>query len=104
MIRYPFEKWMRYAVAGFAFAVALLLTPRALLDVTDQADSHEIPVDMLEPSDDCLWCSTIPTEFETTDCDDLDDDQRHWLNPDRMDIDELPADCVDDLRSGRPSA
>lgn len=104
MVRYPFEKWMRYALAGMAFAVALLMTPRALLDVAEQADSHEIPVDMLEPSEDCLWCSTLPPEqFEEVDCDEQDGD-RHWSDVDRIDADELPSECREDIRIIEPSA
>lgn len=68
----------RYALAALAFAMALVLTPRALLDVTEQADSHEIPVDMLEPSDECLWCSEVQDVDDDSDCDDLDAPVRPW--------------------------
>ncbi len=104
MPNYPLEKYMRFALATVAFAVALLMTPRALLDVTDHADSHEIPVDMLEPTDDCVWCSSIPEDFEITDCDSLDDDERHWLNPDDIAADDIPKDCREDAGSFEPSA
>lgn len=79
-----------------AFAMALLLTPRAILDVSGPADSHEIPVDMLEPSDDCLWC-TAPGEFDAQkDCEDFDDMDRHWLNADQIQPPGLNSPCRDD--------
>lgn len=103
MTRYEIEKWMRWGLAGTAFAMALLLTPRALLDVSGPADSHEIPVDMLEPSDDCLWC-TPPADFEEVECDDADGTDQHWLNPDQIRPQDLNAPCRDDVPSEEPSA
>lgn len=103
MTHIPFEKWTRVALATMAFAMALLLTPRALLDVTGPADSHEIPVDMLEPSDECLWC-TPPAEFDEPDCDAAQGPDDHWLNPDEISPERLGAPCPDDVSSEEPSA
>ena len=94
---------MRFAVAGMAFAVALLMTPRALLDVAEQADSHEIPVDLLEPSDDCTWCSTVP-DADDVDCDELDEIELEWLDPTQRDSNELYSQCRDDIATVEPSA
>ncbi len=80
----------RYALAAMAFAMALVLTPRALLDVTDQADSYEIPVDMLDPSEGCLWCSEVQDLDDDTTCGDTDDSDRLW-----SDADDFEDGCVD---------
>ncbi len=103
MTRYTVERWTRLALATMAFAMALLLTPRAILDVSGPADSHEIPVDMLEPSDDCLWCTT-PSTFESSECDDIDKSEQHWLNPDEIQPDVLNAPCHDEIATEDPSA
>lgn len=100
MVRYPLEKWTRFALAAVAFTAALLLTPRALLDVsTEQAGSYEVPVDMLEPSDDCIWCSTVPEEFDDVDC---GDPNQVWIDTDGAKVDDVPFECYD--RSIEPSA
>lgn len=103
MIRYPLEKWMRFALAGIAFGAALLLTPRAFLDVTadEPADAYQIPVDMLEPTDDCIWCSTPPAEFEEIECDDID---HNWLDDGRVDASDFVSQCIEEDRSIEPSA
>lgn len=109
MIRYPVEKWTRFALGAIAFAMALLLTPRAFLDVGDRADSYEVPVDMLDSSDDCLWC-TPSTEFDVQqECDDPDGTERHWLNADEVRPEDLNSPCRDDdssdeVTSEEPSA
>lgn len=97
---------MRFTLAGVAFAVALLLTPRALLDVTEHADSHEVPVDVLDPSEDgeCLWCSELPDQFEDVDCDELEDRSDLRSSPDDVDPDELPSECRDEAPMLEPSA
>ena len=96
MTRYTVERWIRIALATMAFAMALVLTPRAILDVSGPADSHEIPVDMLEPSDECLWC-TSPATFDADECDELDGADQHWLNPDQIGSEYLDSPCHDDL-------
>ncbi len=103
MNQLPLEKWTRFALATMAFAMALLLTPRALLEVTGPVDSHEIPVDMLEPSDECLWCDS-PVEFDEPDCDIGQDLERHWLNPDEISPESLGNPCRDEIAAKEPSA
>lgn len=97
MIRYSYENWLRYTVGIMAFAMALLLTPRALIEVAEPADSHEIPVHMLENPDECLWCTPA---FEPASCDDLFLDEETWQHPDELPLQAGP--CVDDaVREGR---
>ncbi len=88
----------RYALAALAFSMALVLTPRALLDITEQADSHEIPVDMLEPTDGCLWCSEVQEEEDDAECDDTDEQERIWFYSE-----DYRADCRD-VAPVKPSA
>lgn len=106
MTHYPLEQWMRLGLAGMAFVVALLLTPRALLDATEQATSHEVPVDMLEPvdDDDCLWCSSLPEDFDDVDCDEMDDPRELQSSSEEMTPDELPTKCRDEIPTLEPSA
>lgn len=95
MNSYTVDKWIRYAMASLAFAMVLILTPRALLDVSSEVDSHEIPVDMLEPADDCLWCS--PQEWEQADpCDD-DYIEHRWVNPDELPSHDESTPCLDEF-------
>ncbi len=100
MSRPPLHIASRLALAVAVFAMALLLTPRALLDVTSPADSHEIPINMLDSSDtdDCLWCSKIPDPPQADDAtDDCDDD--------RLYSPSYPNDdCRDSFRTREPSA
>ncbi len=93
MISYAVDKWIRYAMATMAFAMVLILTPRALLDVSNEADSHEIPVDMLEPADDCLWCT--PPEWNPAQHCDEEALERQWLNPDETAPRNIDAECGD---------
>ena len=92
MNRYTLERWTRLSIGLIAFAMALVLTPRAILDVGGAADSHEIPVDLLDPFDDCLWC-TPQIEFEADDC---PGDTKFLHNPDRIDSDDVFTSCPDD--------
>jgi len=84
MIRYPYENWMRVALGTVAFIMALLLTPRALLDIAEEADSHEIPVNLLEDPEECLWC-TPPASVDDFVCD--EPDEGNWLHPDQLEAD-----------------
>ena len=104
MVRYSYEKWSRYALSWVAFCAALLLTPRALLEVPEHADSHEIPVHLLENSLECLWCT--PPEAGSLDfveCDALGQDDIFWHQPDRIEADD-PANCRDLSPDEDPSA
>lgn len=104
MVRYSYERWSRYALSGVAFCAALLLTPRALLEVPEHADSHEIPVHLLEIPEDCLWCT--PSESSTldiVDCDNSDQDTIFWHKPDSIEGDD-PANCRDISPDEDPSA
>ncbi len=102
MIRYPYENWMRVALGTMAFAMALLLTPRALLEIAEEADSHEIPVNLLEDPEECLWC-TPPAEWDDIFCDDADDVDSDWLHPDQIESDPNTP-CRDDYPLEEPSA
>lgn len=102
MIRYPYENWLRYSFGIMAFVMALLLTPRVLLDGTEYADSHEIPVNLLDSSDECLWCDTS-TQWEPARCDDDTEEDHHILHPDSIHIDGLYAPCRNDLTMEDPS-
>ena len=92
----PLQSIPRIALAFVVFAMALLLTPRALLDVAAPADSHEIPIDMLDSSDDCLWCSQMP-EVPSSKNDDCDEERLYSPSD--------PDDhCLDSFRTREPSA
>lgn len=105
MHRQSFEQFTRYALAGIVFALALVMTPRALLDVTDHADSHEVPVDMLEPADEeCLWCTKSPADRDDADCEEADDGQLNWLTSASPISGDDSDHCPDDATSGEPSA
>lgn len=96
MIPYSVDKWIRYSLASTAFAMVLVLTPGALLDASSQADPQQIPVDALESSDECLWC-TPPQWEETQDCDDLEDREQQWRAPDEVRTRDLEAPCGDEV-------
>jgi hypothetical protein len=91
MIRYSYENWIRYALGVMAFAMALLLTPRALIEVAEPAGLHEIPVNLLENPDECLWCT--PPSWEPVFCDEPFSNEEEWLHPDAVPTHDTP--CVD---------
>lgn len=93
MIRYPYENWLRYLLGALVFSMALLLTPRALLDAGHQADSLEIPVNLLEDPDQCLWCFP-QIQIGEEPC---LDDQDQWLHPDQIQLHQLDEPCRDAL-------
>ncbi|RAL21557.1 hypothetical protein DL240_11915 [Lujinxingia litoralis] len=73
---------LKYFFSAIAFTMALLLTPRALVDNATGAhvDGQEIPVQLLERPEDCLWCTPPPT-YDSCESDDIA--SQHWLNPDQ---------------------
>ena len=89
MIRYSYENWLRYTVGIVAFTMALLLTPRALIEVAEPADSHEIPVHLLENPDECLWCTPVS---EPATCDDFFfEEEETWQHPDELPLQAGPC-------------
>ncbi|RDV38794.1 hypothetical protein DV096_08325 [Bradymonadaceae bacterium TMQ3] len=90
---------LKFLVGALAFASALLLTPRALVDSATGAsdDSAEISVQLLERPEDCLWCSPPPTSER---CDDNNAADGHWLHPDEA----HPDECEDRARAALPGA
>lgn len=100
MIRYPYENWSRYMLGALVFSMALLLTPRALLDAGHQADSLEIPVNLLEAPDQCLWC---PPSIQI-DREPCLDDQDQWLYPDQIQLRELDEPCPERISLDGTSA
>lgn len=102
MVRYSYEKWTRVVLGVVAFGAALLLTPRALLEVPEHADSHEIPVNMLDRSDECLWCTPVePLEVEVLDCEPGHslDNETLWLGTEGTEDQDCDERNLDDDRS-----
>src|SRR5690606_2578473 len=83
---------LKYLVSALAFTMALLLTPRALVDSATGADADdvEISVLLLERPADCLWCSPPPASEP---CDDDSVGTRHWLNPDETHPGDFGTPC-----------
>lgn len=99
MVRYSYENWTRYAIGMVAFCAALLLTPRALLEIPEHVDSHEITVNLLQNSDDCLWCTPRESRhFQLSGCDvkEVNPDE-FWLDISELDH-ALQSEC-DDVES-----
>lgn len=94
MISYTVDKWIRFALASAAFAMALVLTPGALLDASTEVNTEKIPVDALDRTDDCLWCTPVDDWNPEIDCDDEEND-RLWLNPDEASPASIDERCHD---------
>lgn len=43
-------------LAGMAFCVALIMTPRVWVEAPANTHRPQIPVDQLEQGGECLWC------------------------------------------------
>ncbi len=88
MVRYSYENWMRYALGVMAFTMTLLLTPRALVEA-EPADATEIPVNLLENPDECLFCTPPSWELH---CDETLAEPDEWIHPDELPLQDSP--CV----------
>ncbi len=86
---------LRYLITAMVFAMTLVLTPRALVDSSYSAASSEVPVDVLEQPDHCLWC-TPPQPAAQPDCEKTSNEQPLWLHPDRILPQESSAPCNED--------
>ncbi len=107
---------LRKALTALAFTMAFLLTPRAWVEESTPSNGVDsIPVDMLEHSEDCLWCGPalqpVDCDVESTDPASPDDDaadtaERIWLNPDAPPPEsETTRPCIDRTPDDtRPSA
>jgi len=87
-------------LAGVAFGMFLILTPRVWIDTRSSDATEEIPVQMLEQPGECLWCNKPPAN-----CDEKKTKTRRmWLNPDEpLPVDDTP--CTEDQADGtKPSA
>ena len=78
-------------VALAAFAMVLVLTPRAWVE--ESTTQTVVPVQTLEPQEDnsyCLWCQTPSSET----CKETPSKPRTWLNPDQP-VGSLDLPCLD---------
>jgi hypothetical protein len=75
-------------LAGMAFCVALIMTPRVWVEAPANSHNPQIPVNQLEDGGDCLWCQGQ----RPRDCDDYD---RYFLFGT-----ETPDDACDEHESG----
>lgn len=97
------DKLLRMVVAGTFFWMALVLTPRALVDDVHTQESAEVPVQLLDQPDDCLWCEPYPAA-EPANCADEDEQRKPvWLNPDDLPQQESTP-CLDKQDGDKPSA
>ncbi|MBA2663229.1 MAG: hypothetical protein H0U74_13130 [Bradymonadaceae bacterium] len=104
MMKYLHYSGLRYMVTVMAFAMALILTPRALVDGGRSAATSEVPVRVLEQPDQCLWCKP-PQNVQPLNCQDTDEEPRLWLNPDHVLPEEMPSPCLkEDELTTSPSA
>lgn len=89
---------LRTLAAGTVFWMALVLTPRAWIGDAQPgaSDEGEVPVRVLDESDDCLWCDSETAE--PANCSDDESDRPVWLNPDdpREQSDSPPCEDKDD--------
>ena len=89
--------WFSRTLAGVAFAMFLVLTPKVWIDTASSSNAaEEVPVQTLEPdSEFCLWCepATPPPSCSDSDA----QTQKLWLNPDAV-VNPLDlAPCVEKL-------
>ncbi len=82
-------------LAVMTFCMFLVLTPRAWVEPQSHGATQEVPVNVLEPTNDCLWCDPTPAEQPCSDSP-SDTTRQIWLNPDQPLV--VPADvrCVED--------
>jgi hypothetical protein len=87
---------LRLFLAGTVFWMALVLTPRALVEnsrVTAQTD--QVPVRLLDSGEDCIWCEPYPN-IEPVRCTDApNSDKPMWLNPDEPIEAQPSAPCIE---------
>lgn len=88
------DKMLRLFVAGTVFWMALVLTPRAWVEDAQPQESAEIPVRMLDPKDDCIWCEPN-RNVEPAKCTEGKSDKPVWLNPDEPLEQQDSAPCLD---------
>jgi hypothetical protein len=96
----------RRLLAGMAFSMAFLLTPRAWVEIERQSHSASIPVQQLERRDNnsCLWCS--PQEASPCGATQAPAaPERLRLNPDDLPSPHQSTPCQDaSPTKARPSA
>lgn len=101
---------LRYLLTTMVFAMTLVLTPRAFVDASYSAAGSEVPVDMLEQPDQCLWCTphqpAAQSDRQESDCEKTTNDQPLWLHPDHVLPQKSSSPCEDDDQdqSSAPSA
>ena len=93
---------VRRMCTGIAFAMALVLTPRAWVGETTERIADNIPTQSLQIKDSCLWCEPV---MENRDCADGEQQQpRIWLNPDEPAGAAQDRPCRETATEERPSA
>jgi len=93
---------VRRFCTGLAFAMALVLTPRAWVGETTAPPVESIPTQTLQLEEDCLWCEPL---LEQIDCGEGQDSQpRIWLNPDEPAGATQDRPCTAPATEERPSA
>lgn len=110
MMGYFHYTGLRYLLTLMVFAMTLVLTPRAFVDASYSAADSEVPVDMLEQPDQCLWCTphqpAAQSDRQEPDCEKATNDQPLWLHPDHVLPQESSSPCGNDdqEQSSAPSA
>ena len=95
-----FHNACRVLLASMAFTMAFFLTPRFWVENAEAPSSRQVPIDALEQPNSCLWCDEPVSRPR---CDDPDDENSVWLNPDsvRNNADEP---CDNDRPGSKPNA
>lgn len=92
----------RYLLTTMVFAMTLVLTPRAFVDASYSAADSEVPVDVLEQPDQCLWCTppqpAAQSDKQEPDCDKNTHEQPLWLHPDHVLPQESSSPCGNDAQ------
>ena len=82
-------------VAGTAFWMVLLLTPRVWVDQpSEEPTSSAVPVRTLDQSEDCVWCDQ--PEARPVDCEETSSEKPIWLHPDTPYQQSDPAPCIEE--------
>lgn len=89
-----FHTYCRAMLAGMAFCMSLIMTPRVWVEApADATQDPTVPVNQLEQGQDCLWCNG-----ETPSADDCSEYDRFFLFDGSLFEDD--TDDCDEHRSG----
>ena len=94
-----FHRTCRVLLASMAFTMAFFLTPKIWVESDAAPSSRQVPVDALEQPNSCLWCNEPVNQPH---CNDPDDSDEVWLNPDSV-RSKTDKSC-DDQKGSSPNA